>query len=214
MALKDSKDVRVFVAEGCRMPNNPNIVKAAEQIGDYLGRHKYAYLQGCNEDGLMGVTYRAFIKNNNKAKLVDMNVVYVDNYHEDMVGEHIDCKCLNTRLKVFADNTDVIVVLPGANGTLHEFATFFEINRMYPGAYEIILVNIDGYYDDLINFMRKAEDENLCVKGEFDERVRVVTSADEVCYLIKTYKRRPVKERLVSRYVPSKTRQRVECNGK
>ena len=214
MALKDSKDVRVFVAEGCRMPKNPNITKAAEQIGDYLGRHKYAYLQGCNEEGLMGVTYKAFIKNSNKAKLVDLNVVYVDNYREGMVGEHINSKCLNTRLKVFADNTDIIVVLPGANGTLHEFATFFELNRMYPGAYEIILVNIDGYYDNLIKFIRKAEREGLCVKGEFNERVRVVTSADEACYLIKTYKSRPVKERMVSGYVPSKLNQKDEKNAK
>lgn len=208
MSIRENKDVRVFVAEGSRMAKNPHIVEAAAKIGEYLGKHQYVYLQGCNEQGLMGVTYKEFIKYNKKTKLVDLNVVYFDNYHEGMIGERIPAKCLNTRLKVFADNTDVIVVLPGANGTLHEFATFFEINRMYPGAYEIILVNIDGFYDHLIDFIRVQEDEGLCMPGEFDERVKVVTSAEETVECIRTYRRKPVSERFVSGYIPAKENQK------
>ncbi len=194
--MKDDKDVRVFVAEGCRLPKNKNFIDAAKRIGEYLGKRQYVYLQGCNEFGLMGATYNEFVKYNNKVKLVDLDVVYVDNYRENMVGDRIQCKHLNNRLQTFADNTDVIVILPGANGTLHEFTTFYEINRMYPNAYEIILVNIDHFFDSLLDFYKHQAQEDLCDEEEFEEQVRVVTSVDEAIELIKNYKRRPATERL------------------
>ncbi len=196
MNIKDDKDVRVFVAEGCRLPKNKNIVEAARKIGEYLGKRQYVYLQGCNEFGLMGVTYNEFIKYNDKVRLVDLDVVYINNYREDMVGDHIPCAHLNNRLQTFAENTDVLVVLPGANGTLHEFTTFYEINRMYPNAYEIILVNIDHFFDKLLDFYKEQAKEDLCDENEFAEQVNVVTSADEAIELIKNYKRRSGVSRL------------------
>ena len=195
--MNDDIDVRVFVAEGSRLPKNKKFIKAAKQIGEYLGKRKYVYLQGCNEYGLMGATYNEFIKYNDKARLVDLNVVYFDNYHEDMVGDRIKCSNLNNRLQTFADNTDILVVLPGANGTVHEFTTFFEINRMYPNAYEIILLNMDHFYDKLIEFYDVMAEQDLCDGNEFREQVRVVTTVEEVIDLIKNYKRRPAVERLV-----------------
>lgn len=195
--MLDDKDVRVFVAEGSRLPKNKNFIKAAKKIGEYLGKRKYVYLQGCNEFGLMGATYKEFIKYNDKVKLVDLDVVYVDNYNEDMIGTHISCQHLNNRLQKFADNTDILVVLPGANGTLHEFTTFYELNRMYPNAYEIVLLNMDHYYDKLLEFYKIQAQEELCDEGEFEQQVNVVTTVEEVIEIIKNYKRRPAKERLV-----------------
>ncbi len=202
--VKDDVDVRVFVAAGCKLPQNENIIKAARVIGEFLGKRQYAYLQGCNEKGLMGVTYNEFIKYNKKVKLVDLSVVYFDSYREGMVGERMSSKCLNTRLKTFADNTDILVVLPGANGTVHEFTTFFEINRQYPHAYEIILVNIDGFYDKLLEFYREQEKQGLCHEGEFDDLVNVVTSAEEVIEIIKNYKKRPAVDRFIPKYKKEK----------
>lgn len=200
---RKKQDLNVFVAEGCRMPKNPNIIEAARKIGEYLGKHQYVYLQGCSEKGLMGVTYKEFAKYNTKAKLVNLDVVYMENV-EDMVGEHISTNCLNSRLKVFADNTDVIVVLPGANGTLQEFTTFLEINRMYRGAYKIIVVNIDGFFDNLFMFYRDMEDMGLAVRGEFEDRIKIVTSADSAIEIIKNYKKKTEYEKFKGKYKPKK----------
>lgn len=202
--VKDDVDVRVFVAEGCKLPKNPKTIEAARKIGEYLGKKQYVYLQGCSEYGLMGVTYNEFIKYNKKVKLVDLSVVYFDSYREDMIGERLESQCLNTRLKTFADNTDIIVVLPGANGTLHEFVTFLEISRQYPHAYEIVLVNIDGYYDKLLEFYKVQEEEGLCKPGEFEDLVNVVTSVDETIEIIRNYKRRPAVNRFIPAYMVEK----------
>lgn len=204
--IKDDADVRVFVAAGCRMPKNVKIIEAAKRLGEFLGKRKYAYLQGCSEYGLMGATYNEFVKYNEKVKLVDLSVVYLDSYREGMIGERLSSRCLNSRLKTFADNTDIIVVLPGANGTLHEFVTFFEMSRQYPHAYEIILVNIDGYYDKLLDFYKVQEDSDLCDSGEFDELVNVVTNIDEAIEIIKNYKKVPVADRFIPAYQKEKLR--------
>ena len=198
--VKDDVDVRVFVAAGCKTPKNPKITEAARKMGEFLGKKQYVYLQGCNEKGIMGATYNEFIKYNTKVKLVDLSIVYFDSYREGMIGDRLSSRCLNTRLKNFADNTDVLVVFPGANGTLHEFATFFEINRQYPHAYEIILVNIDGFYDKLIEFYRVQEEEGLCHKGEFDDLVNVVGTVEEAIEIIRNYKRRPAVDRFIPKY--------------
>ena len=198
--LKDDPNVRVFVAAGCKTPNDMDIIDAARVLGEFLGKRKYTYLQGCNERGIMGATYNEFIKYNDQVKLVDLSVVYFDSYREGMVGERLSSNCLNTRLKTFADNTDILVVLPGANGTLHEFTTFFELNRQYPNAYEIILVNINGFYDKLLEFYRVQESQDLCHEGEFDSLVNVVSNIDEAIEIIKNYKKRPAVNRFLPKY--------------
>ena len=79
MNMKDDKDVRVFVAEGCRLPKNKNFVDAAKKIGEYLGKRQYVYLQGCNEFGLMGATYNEFVKYQSRRKVIKaiMTVYFV-----------------------------------------------------------------------------------------------------------------------------------------
>ncbi len=212
--LKDDDDVRVFVAEGCRLPKNPKTIEAARKIGEYLGKKQYVYLQGCSEYGLMGVTYNEFIKYNKKVKLVDLSVVYFDSYRDGMVGERLPNQCLNTRLKTFADNTDIIVVLPGANGTVHEFVTFLEINRQYPHAYEIVLVNIDGYYDKLLEFYKVQEEEGLCTPGEFNDLVNVVDNVDDALELIHSYRRRPAVNRFIPAYLREKDKASYNSGNK
>ena len=58
-------------------------------------------------------------------------------------------------------------------------------------------VNMDHYYDKLLEFYKIQAQEELCDEGEFEQQVNVVTTVEEVIEIIKNYKRRPAKERLV-----------------
>ncbi len=66
------------------------------------------------------------------------------------------------------ENSDVIIFLDGGTGTLSEFYSFLN-NKVETDdkKKELVLVNIDGVYDKVIDDLRRRYKEGLASKGEY-----------------------------------------------
>ena len=177
------KDCKVFVAAGSKNPNDENITKQAKWLGTYLAENGYTYVQGGSKHGLMGATYNAFAK---KSKKIILHIweVFVEKDLHLFTGKIKIHKSLNDRLKGFIKDTDVLIVLPGGNGTLHEFATFFEYCRVKNNDYKIILVNHNGFYNPLIDLQNKQMEFGFDVRYSFYKIVNVVKNVEEAVKLL------------------------------
>ena len=109
---------------------------------------------GCANRGLMGICYNEFLKNNRK-----ITGVCYEMYKSDLEGLKLDevhmVKTLEESNRFLEENADIILILPGAFGTLSEFIDILEHKRTKLHNKEMIIFNINGFYDDLINMFNK-----------------------------------------------------------
>ena len=64
-----------------------------------------------------------------------------------------------------AANTDAVIALPGGVGTLEELLEILTWKRLGIYNQPIILINVDGYFDPLIQMMEKAIEEKFMKPG-------------------------------------------------
>jgi uncharacterized protein (TIGR00730 family) len=80
----------------------------------------------------------------------------------------IKTKDLHERQRIMMNSADVIVALPGGCGTfveLFEAITWKKLGRIIC---PILIVNINGYFDDLIKMLNKAIDEGFMRKEHYN----------------------------------------------
>lgn len=133
---------------------------------------------GCEDRGLMGICYREFLNNNRKI----IGICY-EMYKEDLEGLKLDkihiVKTLEESTKMLEEESDLIIFLPGAFGTLSEFIYILESKRTKLHNKDMVLFNINGFYDDLINMFNKIYNK-VSNKYVFNDLCKVFNSVDAI----------------------------------
>ena len=173
--------IGVFVAAGSKTPKDKELLEQGRILGEFLGKNDYTFIQGASTQGLMGATYNEFVKYSYNV-ILHLWEIFKD--EEKYVVEGKKHKSLNLRLEGFLQDTDVLIVLPGANGTLHEFCTFFEYARYNKIRSKIILVNYKGFYDDLINQYKKQVEWGFFNLSNFKGVCHIVNNVEEAIKFI------------------------------
>ncbi|MCP4590734.1 MAG: TIGR00730 family Rossman fold protein, partial [bacterium] len=92
---------------------------------------------------------------------------------------------MHERKRLLIENVDAVVALPGGCGTLEELLEVITLKRLAIYLKPIVLVNVCGYFDPLIQLFENAISERF-----MDARHRtmwsVVDSADDVLSAIET----------------------------
>lgn len=141
---------------------------------------------GCANRGLMGICYNGFLKNNRKI----IGVCY-EMYKSDLEGLKLDevhmVKTLNESNEKLAELSDIVILLPGAFGTLSEFMSILETKRTKLHDKELLIFNINGFYTDQIHMFEKIN-KKISSKYDFNKLCKVFNSVDEVVEYINTLK--------------------------
>ena len=66
---------------------------------------------------------------------------------------------MHERKKKFLDGTDALVALPGGCGTLEELLEVITLKRLGLYSKPIIIVNLNGFYDPLLEMLQRCIDE-------------------------------------------------------
>ena len=94
---------------------------------------------------------------------------------------------MSERKDVMEDHADAFIIAPGGIGTFDEFFQILTLAELGRKNAPIVIYNTDGYYDDMIVFMKKCTE-----KGFIRERAlslfRVCTTAEEAIDAIEEMK--------------------------
>ena len=138
---------------------------------------------GCSKKGLMGICYNSFFNNNR-----NITAVCYEMYKEDLNGLNINnlhtAKTLEESNSLLVKLSDKILVLPGAYGTLSEFMCLLEEKRTGIHNKDIIMFNINGFYDELISLFDKIYN-NVSNNYNFNDLCKVFNTVDDVVEYIK-----------------------------
>ncbi len=175
---------RIFVCAGLYLAKNKNINKQAGKLGKMLAEYKdIIYVQGGSITGLMGETLKAFYKQSKNVEFLIPDTFYENDSKPliKLVGEE-NFKATKTRGEAgrleFIRKCDEIIVMPGGTGTLEELLYCNETSRAGEHSKKITIVNIDGFYNGLLEQINMYVEQGLTPQSaiKFD----VVNNVDEI----------------------------------
>lgn len=152
---------RIGVFCGSSSGTDPVYRQACLEIAALLSRHGISLVYGGGNIGLMGILADEMLRFESEViGIIPQKLVDVELAHDGLSELHI-VPTMHDRKALMMELADAFIILPGGNGTLDEF---FEVLTWYQLGYhskQICILNINGFYDQLILFLRNITEEGF-----------------------------------------------------
>lgn len=175
------KSVAVFC--GSKTGKNETFLQHAEQIGLILAQKNIQLIYGGGANGLMGIVANTVLKNNGKVIGVIPSLLNEkEHQHELLTTLHI-VEDMHARKKMMYKLSDAAIILPGGYGTLDELFEMITWNQLNIHDKKIVLLNSDGYYDNLIAHLEKMQSENF-LYNDWKESLVIIYDPQALVFLM------------------------------
>ncbi len=146
------KSVCVFC--GARSGSLPAYAAAASATGAMLAANKWRLVYGAGDVGLMGLVAKGTQGAGGKTfGVIPTHLLGMEVGKRDL-DTFVITETMHERKKVMFMNADAIVMLPGGAGSLDEFFEVLTWRQLGLHAKPIILLNILGYWQPLLDLMQ------------------------------------------------------------
>ena len=149
----------------------PVFKEAAEELGRLIGKSEKDLVYGGMDAGLMGILAESAIKHGGHVTGIIPKKIKDSERILTSLTETIMVEDLCDRKKQMFLMADAIIGLPGGFGTLDESLEVLYWGALNLHSKPLVLVNIEGYWDTLIKYLKPLPD--------FDERFLVVVDSIE-----------------------------------
>jgi uncharacterized protein (TIGR00730 family) len=159
---------RICVYCGSSAGVNPVHREAAVHLGTLLASRGIGLVYGGGNVGLMGVIADAVLHAGGEViGVIPTALMEKELGHGGVTKLHI-VSSMHERKQLMADLSDGFISLPGGIGTLEElFETFTWLQLGFHDK-PVGLLNVDGFYDHLLAFLRHAAAERFLRVGHLD----------------------------------------------
>jgi uncharacterized protein (TIGR00730 family) len=181
-----------FIKNVCVYSSSSNILsqiyyQVAQELGMLMGKEGFNLIYG---GGTLGTMYA----NANAVKDFGGKVIGVIPKKLHSLGiENQDCeqlivtKCMRSRKDKLDKLADAAIALAGGFGTLEELSEMITQKQLGYNDKAIVILNTNGFYDDLLKFFEKMIKENFANQTS-NQLFFVATTPTEVIDYLKNYK--------------------------
>ena len=162
---------------------NPVYFKAAEELGSLLAEHHIRLINGAGSIGLMCAVADAVLKNGGEVTGVIPRFMVEQNWHHTGLTELIEVESMHERKQKMANLSDGIVALPGGCGTLEELLEIITWKQLGMYLNPIVILNVNGFFDPLLEMLGKAIDENF-MRQQHGDIWKVAQTPEEALRLL------------------------------
>jgi len=168
---------------------NPEYAKRAKELGAWMAENGHALVYGAGDHGMMGAVSDGVIENGGTAIGVTPNFFVMAEVTRKDLTELIVSEGMSDRRVTMMELGDAFIALPGGTGTLDEIsevAAMKRIGKLGEIDKPIMLYNIDGFYDKLIEFFdvmlddgffRQEDRDNIIEVKNIEDIARVIENA-------------------------------------
>ena len=154
---------RVCVFCGSSFGVDPAFVKAAKDLGNAIVKRNICLVYGGARVGLMGEIASTVIKAKGEViGIIPKELVEKEVAHGNLTDLRI-VESMHERKSLMAELSDGFIAMPGGFGTMEEIFEVITWAQLSFHDKPCGLLNINGYYDDLIKFLDHAVGENFIV---------------------------------------------------
>jgi uncharacterized protein (TIGR00730 family) len=170
------RNIAVFCASA--NGNHPAYKAAAEELGRALAIRDVGLIYGGAKVGLMlAVAEAALVANGKVIGVIPEVLVDLDVAHHGLTELHVT-NTMHTRKALIGERADAFIALPGGFGTFEELFEVLAWHTLKIHAKPVILLNINGFYDQLISFLDHCVAEGM-LKPKNREVLLVAETVEE-----------------------------------
>lgn len=140
---------------------DPVYFDAAHELGTLLGRRRIRLINGAGNMGLMSAVADAALAAGGEVTGVIPRFMVEQGWHHTGLTELREVESMHERKKLMADLSDAVIALPGGCGTLEELLEVITWKQLGLYLNPVVILNTKGYFDPLLDMLRRAVDENF-----------------------------------------------------
>ncbi len=142
---------------GSRPGELPACAEAARAVGREIGRRGWRLVYGGGRAGLMGVVADAALEAGaSVVGVIPHSLMERELGHQKLTELHV-VDTMHQRKTMMAERSDAFLALPGGIGTFEELFEVWTWRQLGYHDKPIGLLNVAGYYDALLGFLRHSE---------------------------------------------------------
>lgn len=157
--MKEIKTVTVYCASSAKIANK--YFEATERIADILVNNDIAVRYGGGSVGLMGKLADTIVEKNGVITGIMPEFMHEVEWQHKRINHLIVTRDMHERKKLLMEDSDALISLPGGCGTLEELLEAITLKRLGVYTKPIIILNLDGFYDPLIEMLKRCIEEKF-----------------------------------------------------
>ncbi len=159
--MSPAKTFSLCVYCGSRHGAKPAYSEAARAVGRLIGERGWRLIYGGGRVGLMGeVADAALAAGAEVLGVIPESLMRREVGHSGLTELHV-VPTMHQRKKLMADHADAFLALPGGIGTLEELYEVWTWRQLGYHQLPIGLLEVEGYYAPLLQFMQRSVDEGF-----------------------------------------------------
>lgn len=135
--------------------------RAAEELGMLIAQHGLRLITGAGRQGLMKAVQDAALAAGGEAVGVIPSFMVKEGWHHMGLTQLIETASMHERKQTMANLSDGVIALPGGCGTMEELLEIITWKQLGLYLNPIVILNIDGFYDSLLEQLKRALDDNF-----------------------------------------------------
>ena len=146
---------------GSSSGKNPAYVESAKQLADVLVERNIGLVYGGAQIGVMGAVANRMLEQGGRViGVIPEGLLLKEVAHQGLTELHVT-KSMHERKALMAEHSEGFIALPGGIGTFEELFEVWTWAQLGFHHKPCGLLNIAGYYDQLIAFLDHAADEGF-----------------------------------------------------
>ncbi len=177
-------NIAIYCASSNQIPEK--YFEAARELGHLMGQRGMTVVNGAGNMGLMQAAAEACMEAGGKAIGVIPTFMIDEGWHHQGMTQLIETPDMHVRQEKMAELSNAAIVLAGGFGTLAELSEIVTWKQLGLYLKPIIILNTDGYYDDLLRFFEKGMQENFLLRQHMDTFRVASTPAEAIDLALST----------------------------
>lgn len=151
---------------------------AAYELGCRMAENGHTLVFGGGDTGMMGACARGV--HDNDGNSIGIAPEWIGNFEPlcERCSEFIYVDTMDERKQNFLDKSDAFIISPGGIGTLDEFFEIITLKKLKRHDKEIIIFNIDNFYDKMLEMIDKMNEKGFLYKQE--DLFKIANDVDEI----------------------------------
>lgn len=157
---------------------------AARKLGQLLAENDIECICGAGRKGLMGAITEEVLKNGGNVIGVIPRFMYEEGWYHPEIDDLVLTDSMHERKATMAEKSDAVIAMPGGCGTMEELLEIITWKQLGLYFNPIVILNVDGYYDPLIQMLNQAIDETF-MRPEHGDMWMVANTPEEAIELLR-----------------------------
>lgn len=153
---------------GSKPGQNPAFKEAALAVGTWIGAHQGQLVYGGGHHGLMGWVADATQAAGGRVVGIIPGSMVEREWARHACDELHVVQTMHERKRMMMERADAFLALPGGIGTFEEFFEAWTWRQLGYHDKPVGLLNVEGYYDRLLDFLDNSVSENFMGNWQMD----------------------------------------------